>query len=128
MARPACQRPTCPSFELLNLHNMAFFKFRKKIVDEPLATTPQTESVEMMRRRAKHRLLGAAVLVLLGVVGFPLLFDQQPRPIPVDISIEIPDKNKVKPLNIPPPVVPAASAAVSYTHLRAHETGRNLVC
>jgi len=92
---------------------MAFFKFRKKIVNEPLATTPQTESVEMMRRRAKHRLLGAAVLVLLGVVGFPLLFDQQPRPIPIDISIEIPDKNKVKPLNIPPPVVPAASAAAS---------------
>src|SRR5665213_4129803 len=32
----------------------------------------------------------------------------------------------------PPPVVPnplvARSAAVSYTHLRAHETGRNLVC
>jgi DedD protein len=28
-----------------------------------------------VRKRAKHRLIGAAVLVLVGVVGFPLLFD-----------------------------------------------------
>jgi DedD protein len=52
-----------------------------------------------MRRRAKHRLLGAAVLVLIGVVGFPILFDRQPRPIAVDMPIEIPDKAKVKPLS-----------------------------
>lgn len=91
---------------------MAFFKFRKN-GDEPSATALKTESVEEMRRRAKHRLLGAAVLVLLGVVGFPLLFDKQPRPIPVDIVIEIPDKNKVKPLNSPAPVLPAASATAS---------------
>lgn len=91
---------------------MAFFKFRKN-GDEPSATALKTESVEEMRRRAKHRLLGAAVLVLLGVVGFPLLFDKQPRPIPVDIVIEIPDKNKVKPLSIPLPVVSAASAVAS---------------
>ena len=91
---------------------MAFFKFRKN-GDEPSATALKTESVEEMRRRAKQRLLGAAVLVLLGVVGFPLLFDKQPRPIPVDIVIEIPDKNKVKPLSIPLPVVSAASAVAS---------------
>jgi hypothetical protein len=52
----------------------------------------QGESVEAMRRRARHRLIGAAVLVLIGVVGFPLLFDTQPRPIPVNIPIEIPDQ------------------------------------
>lgn len=81
---------------------MAFFKFRKR-GDEQSATSVQPESVEVMRRRAKHRLIGAAVLVLLGVIGFPLLFDKQPRPIAVDTLIEIPDKNKVKPLNIPAP-------------------------
>lgn len=91
---------------------MAFFKFRKN-GDEPSATALQTESVEMMRKRAKHRLLGAAVLLLLGVVGFPLLVDRQPRPIPVDIVIEIPDKNKVKPLSIPAPMASAASALAS---------------
>ena len=81
---------------------MAFFKFRKGS-DEPAAASVLPESVEAMRKRAKHRLLGAAVLVLLGVVGFPLLFDRQPRPISVDIPIEIPDRNKVKPLTIPAP-------------------------
>lgn len=61
----------------------------------------QTLSVEQMRVRARHRLLGAAVLVAAGVIGFPLLFDSQPRPIPVDIPIEIPDRNKVAPLVVP---------------------------
>ncbi len=41
---------------------------------------PQSESVDDMRRRARHRLIGAAVLVALGVIGFPILFDTQPRP------------------------------------------------
>jgi DedD protein len=87
---------------------MAFFKFRKS-GDEQSATPVQPESVEAMRKRAKYRLIGAAVLVLVGVIGFPLLFDKQPRPISVDLPIEIPDKNKVKPLSIP---APAAMEAV----------------
>ena len=41
------------------------------------------------------------MLVLAGVVGFPLLFDTQPRPIAVDIPIEIPGKTTVKPLVMP---------------------------
>jgi DedD protein len=98
---------------------MAFFKFRKR-TEEPSALPAPPESIEVMRRRAKHRLLGAALLVLVGVIGFPLLFDRQPRPIAVDIPIEIPDRAKVKPLNIPPPVVaPKAeepSAAASAVH------------
>ena len=57
--------------------------------------------MEVVRKRAKHRLIGASVLVLAGVVGFPLLFDTQPRPIAVDIPIEIPGKNTVKPLVMP---------------------------
>ena len=69
-----------------------------------------------MRRRARHRLIGASVLVLLGVVGFPLLFDTQPRPISVDIPIEIPAKDTPAPAVKPPasaaaPAVPAAPVA-----------------
>ena len=76
---------------------MAFFKFRKE-GDERTTPSPALESVEAMRRRAKHRLIGATVLVAVGVIGFPVLFDNQPRPIPVDLPINIPDKNTVKPL------------------------------
>src|SRR5947199_5859373 len=81
---------------------MAFFQSRKG-GDDSAATARQPESVEAMRRRAKHRLIGASILVLVAVVGFPLLFDTQPRPIAVDIPIEIPDRNKVKPLTVPAP-------------------------
>jgi DedD protein len=89
---------------------MAFFKSRKG-GDETAAVTRQPESIEVMRKRAKHRLIGAAVLVLVGVIGFPLLFDTQPRPIDTDIPIEIPDRHKVKPL--PPAAPPAAKASVT---------------
>lgn len=54
---------------------------------------PPPQSIEAVRRRARHRLIGAAVLVLVGVLGFPLLFDTQPRPIAVDVPIEIPSRN-----------------------------------
>ena len=91
---------------------MAFFKFRKGGEDAPAAPTA-AESVQALRKRARHRLIGASVLVLAGVIGFPLLFDNQPRPIAVDIPIEIPDKNKVRPLgNLPVAPAPVQSGAV----------------
>lgn len=82
---------------------MPFFNFRRAgaASGNNAASAAQPESIEVIRRRAKHRLIGAAVLVLAGVVGFPLLFDTQPRPIAVDIPIEIPGKNAVKPLTLP---------------------------
>ena len=92
---------------------MALFKSRKGSDDPPAAPAP-SESVEVARKRARHRLIGAALLVLAGVIGFPLLFDTQPRPIAVDIPIEIPDKNKARPVAIvaaPTPTAPAAAEA-----------------
>ncbi|RZI72670.1 MAG: SPOR domain-containing protein [Variovorax sp.] len=93
---------------------MAFFKFRERGPQANegriAAAAVPAESVETMRRRARHRLLGAAVLVLVGVVGFPLLFDTQPRPVSVDIPIEIPDRNKAKPLALPTTPPPSAAA------------------
>lgn len=101
---------------------MAFFKFRwlgereQGDASSVRSRVTPTESIELMRRRARHRLIGAAVLVLAGVLGFPLLFDTQPRPIPVDIPIEIPDRNKVAPLVVPSAPtaeVPVAKAPVN---------------
>ncbi|WP_374409174.1 SPOR domain-containing protein [Hydrogenophaga sp.] len=65
---------------------------------------PPPQSIEAVRRRARHRLIGAVALVLVGVVGFPLLFDTQPRQIAVDIPIEIPSRN-------PAPAAKAGAAA-----------------
>ena len=94
---------------------MAFFKFRQRGQTQPEpAPTPgrrsrkddaaaagNQESIETVRRRARHRLLGAVVLVGVAVVGFPLLFDTQPRPIAVNAPIIIPDKDAVGPLRTP---------------------------
>jgi DedD protein len=87
---------------------MAWFKFGKQ--DDSVKTQQgPAESVDAMRRRALFRLVGSVVLVLAGVVGFPMLFDSQPRSVPVDITIDIPDKAKVKPLQLPSGT-PASSA------------------
>ena len=91
---------------------MPFFNFRRASSTSPNTVgVAQPESMEVIRKRAKHRLIGASVLVLIGVVGFPLLFDTQPRPIAVDIPIEIPGKNTVKPLVMPPKPESAKEAA-----------------
>ena len=59
------------------------------------------DAVQQARARARHRLIGAAVLVLIGVIVFPLLFETQPRPVAVDIPIEIPRKESAPPLVMP---------------------------
>lgn len=82
------------------------FKFRSGGQGTPSPTQPPT--IEAMRRRARHRLIGASVLVLAGVIGFPLLFDSKPRPIPVDIPIDIPAKGGTKPLVLSKPEAPSA--------------------
>ena len=66
------------------------------------ASSPaQPPTIEAIRRRARHRLIGASVLVLAGVVGFSLLFDAQPRPVAVDVPIDIPAKQTTPPLALP---------------------------
>lgn len=91
---------------------MAFFQFRfpgkSSAAADNLAAAPG-ESLEVVRRRARHRLLGAVVLVFVAVVAFPLLFDSQPRPVAIDTPIVIPDRNHTAPLAGPVPV-PAAQA------------------
>lgn len=72
------------------------FKPRQASASAPSASPP---SIEAVRKRAKHRLLGVTVLVLAGVVVFPMLFDTQPRPIPVDVVIEIPDRQSAPALD-----------------------------
>ncbi len=59
------------------------------------------DSVARARSRARQRLLGAVVLVGIGIIGFPLLFETQPRPIPIDVPIEIPSRDTVAPLKLP---------------------------
>lgn len=86
--------------------------FKQK--SDPAAASPRLEpadAVRLARVKARQRLIGAIVLLGIGILGFPLVFETQPRPIPVDIPIEIPRREALPPLAMPPARVPAASTS-----------------
>lgn len=56
----------------------------------PVGAEAGDNVVLQARTRARRRLVGAGVLLTLGVLGFPLLFETQPRPLPVDTPILVP--------------------------------------
>jgi DedD protein len=78
---------------------LSLFRTRGDAGSGPLSA----DDVARARTRARQRLIGAVILLGLGVIGFPLVFETQPRPIPVDLPIEIPRKDAVPPLALPPP-------------------------
>jgi len=88
---------------------MALFKSRSKSNASAEDRSPESEEVQSMdvlRQRARHRLIGATVLVLLAVIGFPMVFDTKPREVASDIRIEMPERDSVRPSQAPssPPV------------------------
>ncbi|WP_374569564.1 SPOR domain-containing protein [Ideonella sp.] len=76
------------------------------------STADANEIVRDARAKARRRLIGAALLLGVGIIGFPLLFETQPRPIAVDIPIEIPSRENA-PALVPPPSRPARSQPVA---------------
>jgi DedD protein len=74
-------------------------KFGAKAADKRAPSAGSAaEVVRVARLRARRRLIGAALLLGAGIIGFPLLFETQPRPIPVDIPIDIPAREGAAPL------------------------------
>jgi DedD protein len=58
--------------------------FQRAAEAEELALTEDPE-----QQRARHRLIGAAVLVLIAVVGLPRILDSKPKSSPNDIAVNI---------------------------------------
>ena len=91
--------------------------FRSKSPEEPRAKPPKGSAgasvevgeVQAARIRARRRLIGALVLLAVGVVGFPILFETQPRPLPVDTPILVPEGT---PARVAPPVATRPAPAV----------------
>lgn len=48
---------------------------------------PSPSEIEAARVRARRRLVGMVVLVGAGVIGFPWLFETQPRPMASDVEV-----------------------------------------
>ena len=105
---------------------MGLLSLFKRSNDAEAPATAAPDAVAAARSRARQRLIGATVLLGIGVIGFPLLFETQPRPIAVDIPIEIPRKNGVAPLALPAPgpALSAASAAVRVAETAAPADAR----
>ena len=94
---------------------LSYFKPRSEPSAEPpspAAAPVEPDAVAAARSRARRRLIGASVLLGVGVIGFPLLFETQPRPVPVNIPIEIPRKEGAAPLVLAP-AAPTAPASVT---------------
>lgn len=95
---------------------------RKPAAEGPAATSARTGArrrssaeaeaadVDQARARARRRLIGATVLLGVGIIAFPLLFETEPRPIPVDLPIEIPRRDALPPPSVAPTTEPAAAS------------------
>lgn len=90
---------------------LSFFQRRHGPADAGPRLTDAPDAIAAARTRARRRLMGAAVLLMAGVIGFPLVFETQPRPVPVDIPIEIPRKDGAPALSMPPVKAPSPRAS-----------------
>lgn len=81
-------------------------KFKIRRSDKPAprgAASDPAEQIREVRIKARRRLIGVTLLLVAGIIGFPLLFETQPRPIPVDIPIEIPSRDGAAPMRVAAP-------------------------
>jgi DedD protein len=51
------------------------------------------DDANLLKRRARRRLVGAIALVVLIVVVLPVILDQQPRPVPQALTVQIPSQD-----------------------------------
>jgi DedD protein len=66
------------------INKLAPRSFQRAQENEELALTEDPE-----QQRARHRLIGAAVLVLIAVVGLPRILDNKPKSVNNDIAVNI---------------------------------------
>ncbi len=90
---------------------MGLLTLFKRNDQKPAEPAALPDAVAQARTHARRRLIGATVLLAIGVIGFPLLFETQPRPVRMDIPIEIPRKDNAPPLALPQSASPAAETA-----------------
>ena len=76
-----------------------------------------SDDVNLLRRRARRRLVGAIALVVLAVVVLPIILDQKPRSGPQELTVQIPSQDggpfktrALPPLQAPPAAAPRTDA------------------
>ncbi len=83
------------------------------------------DDANLLKRRARRRLVGAIALVVLIVVVLPVILDQQPRLVPQALTVQIPAqdggpfKTRVLPPLQSPPATPQKSESTQAAKDRA---------
>src|SRR5512135_600231 len=102
---------------------LAFWRSKKRAADAgerpasrpPLPqdddVDPRLDPAAGLRARARHRLIGAAALLLAVAIVVPMLLDPEPRPVSENIPIDIPSERAPFTPRLSLPPVPAADAA-----------------
>src|SRR5216684_42821 len=86
-----------------------------------LGSFPLADDANLLKRRARRRLVGAIALVVLIVVVLPVILDQQPRHVPQALTVQIPGqdggpfKTRVLPPLQSPPVAPQKADSTQAT-------------
>ena len=75
----------------------------------PSASAEQSE----LRRRGRHRLIGAVTLALVAAVVIPMVLDGEPKRAPPPLELAIPARDVVAPADAPDPAASAPNAGTS---------------
>lgn len=67
----------------------SFFQRKRQERQRSQAVPIDAGTFEEVRTRARRRLIGAVVLVVVAVVVLPLLFDTKPRQLPAGIDLQV---------------------------------------
>ena len=86
----------------------SFLKRQAATKSGEVGVADEVGPVHDARVRARRRLIGAVVLLAAGLVLFPWLFESKPRPLPLDIPIDVARKDSAA-LPKPVPVAPRAT-------------------
>jgi cell division septation protein DedD len=69
---------------------MRFFRFKSSVESAGhIPSLPPLSPEQETQRRARHRLFGMLLLVVITLVAVPWVLDQTPRPIPADLLIDM---------------------------------------
>ena len=82
-------------------------KFTPRALQRSFETQEEALTEDPEQQRARHRLIGAAVLVLVAVVGLPRILDNKPKAVSNDIAVSIVNSLPNPVANTPTPEVTA---------------------
>lgn len=92
---------------------LSFFRNSETTSGAQFRSGMPEELLNQSRTRAKHRLIGATVLVLVAVIGLPMLLETQPRPLPATAVVQIEGQQPSSPDLITVPSEPALASSAT---------------